>query len=115
MYKSVVSSGSLETRNDSRLLDGADQSNDIQMRISIRLFTRDPVILQQFRYQARPFSSKLVRTGQGTVSTTHGETVDTELDEVLGGLESTFSGSDCHRNYRSALNAALKGHCKGLT
>jgi hypothetical protein len=41
-----------------------------------------------------PFASELVGTGEGTVTTANGETVDTELDEVLGGFQSAFSLSD---------------------
>jgi hypothetical protein len=75
-------------------LDRTDQSDNVQMPISLRLNLADPLILQQLLDERRPFFPQHVGTGQRTVSSTDGEAVDPEMNEVLGGFESTFAGSD---------------------
>ena len=64
------------------------------MPISLRLDLGNPLILQQLFDERRPFFPQHIGTGQRTVSSTDGEAIDSEMNEVLSGLESTFAGSD---------------------
>jgi hypothetical protein len=61
---------------------------------SIRLILTDPLGLLQLGDERGPFFPQHVCSGQRSVSTTDGETIDPEGNQVLGGFESTFSGSD---------------------
>lgn len=79
------------------------------MPISLRLDLGNPLILQQLFDEGRPFFPQHVGTGQRTVSSTDGEAVDPEMNEVLSGLESTFAGSD----WGASGTRVRSGHRRG--
>lgn len=51
-------------------------------------------ILVELVDQTGPFASELVGTRQTSITTTNGQAVDTERDQVLSRLQSSFSSSD---------------------
>ena len=76
-------------------LDRSDQADNVEMLVRILLLVRDLASLVQLVHQARPLSTKLVGTGQRAISTTHGETVDAVLDQIVCCLQTAFSLTDC--------------------
>jgi hypothetical protein len=93
-------------------LDRPDKANNVEMLVVLCLLIVDfaynqlhshrwteaqLTILVKLLDQARPFPPELVGTGQTSVSTTHGQAVDAEFDEVMCGLQSAFTSTDWQR------------------
>ena len=76
------------------LLDGADQTDNVQVSVSLGFLTVDTASLAELFDQRGPLAAEDVGTSEGTVTTADGETVDTKLDEVLGSLQTAFTGAD---------------------
>lgn len=77
------------------IVNGPDEADNVEVVVSFPLIVCNLVFGVELFHQAGPFAAELVGTGQGTVTTADGETVDAGMDKVGSRLESAFPCADC--------------------